>query len=137
MLATIDGVGESRVLSRHQREVRQSDRRWLAIWLASFASSLLGVGMAYALYKATGPHPQVTLLLRQLRHEVRWLIPGLKGKPNAKNESVGLEWSHRRYALLTPASGTLRTATGRHPDDGVPYNPPRAAGDTPTTAAAP
>ena len=94
------GSGGSRSLSRHQREVLQLDRRWLLAWLASFTASLLLIFGAYAAYKVTGPHPQVTLLLRQLRHEVRWLIPGLKGKPNAKNQSVRLETDHLRHAAV-------------------------------------
>lgn len=78
-------TGDSRPLTRHQREVLQIDRRWLVTWLVSFLGSLALFFGAYALYKATGPHPQVTVFLRAVRHEVRWLIPGLKRKPNAKD----------------------------------------------------
>jgi hypothetical protein len=73
----------SRPLTRHEREVLRLDRRWLVTWITSFAGSLALFFGAYAVYKATGPHPQVTVFLRQVRHEARWLIPGLKGKPHA------------------------------------------------------
>jgi hypothetical protein len=79
------GTGGSRTLTRHQREVARIDRRWLLTWLVSFVASLTLFFGAYALYKATGPHPQVQVFLRAVRHEVRWLIPGLKKKPNAKD----------------------------------------------------
>lgn len=80
--------GGSRPLTHHQREVHRIDRRWLITWLASFAASLALFFGLYAIYKATGPHPQVTVFLRAVRHEVRWLIPGLKKKPNARDGGV-------------------------------------------------
>lgn len=67
------------------------DRRWLIAWLGTFLAYLAVFFAAYLVYKATGPHPQMTLFLRQLRHEVRWLIPGLKRKPNAKPGDVRIE----------------------------------------------
>ena len=51
-------------------------------------------------YKATGPHPEVTVFLRALRHEIRWMIPGLKHKPNAKPEAFRLEPDHLRHAAV-------------------------------------
>src|SRR5262245_43866027 len=78
----------SRTLSRHQREVVRVDLRWLVAWLLSFLASLAFVFGLYAIYKATGPHPQVTVFMRHLKHHVRWLIPGLKQKPNARDGGV-------------------------------------------------
>jgi hypothetical protein len=88
--------GRSRTITRHQREVLQVDRRWLMTWMASFVSSLVFVFGLYAIYKATGPHPEVTAFIRGLKHEVRWLIPGLKHKPNARDEGARLETDVRR-----------------------------------------
>ena len=90
----------SRPITRHQREVMHLDRRWLVTWVASFMGSLALFFAAYGVYKATGPHPQVQVLLRAVKHEVRWLIPGLKGKPNARDQAVRLETDHLRYAAV-------------------------------------
>ena len=73
------------------------DRRWLIAWLVTFVGSLAIFFAAYLIYKATGPHPQMTLFLRQIRHEVRWLIPGLKKKPNARQEDVRIEPRRRPH----------------------------------------
>ncbi|HXJ32548.1 MAG TPA: hypothetical protein VMS22_00790 [Candidatus Eisenbacteria bacterium] len=83
----------SRVLTRHQYEVRQIDRRWLVAWIGSFLASLVLFFAIYGVYKATGPHPQVTVLMRHLKHHARWLIPGLKAKPNARDEARLLTFS--------------------------------------------
>lgn len=94
------GLGGLRPITRHQREVFQLDRRWLLTWIASFVASLLLIFAAYGVYKATGPHPEVTLLLRKVRHHVRWLIPGLKRKPNAKDGAVRLQTDDLRHAAV-------------------------------------
>ena len=86
--ASVMGRAGSRPITRHQREVVRIDRRWLLTWIASFALSLGIFAGAYAIYKATGPHPQVRAFIRALKHEARWLIPGLKKKPNAKDKGV-------------------------------------------------
>jgi hypothetical protein len=85
------------------------DRRWLIAWLVTFVGSLSIFFAAYLIYKATGPHPQMTLFLRQIRHEVRWLIPGLKKKPNARPEDVRIE-PHRRHATAAPHARIGQTA---------------------------
>ena len=91
----------SRPVTRHQREVLRIDRRWLFTWLASFFLSLGILAGTYGIYKLTGPHPQFRALLRQLKHEARWLIPGLKGKPNAKDgRDVRLELDDRRFVAV-------------------------------------
>lgn len=66
----------------------QVDRRWLLTWILSFVASLGILSGAYAIYRVTGPHPQIRALIRALKHEARWLIPGLKKKPNAKDGQV-------------------------------------------------
>ena len=95
MLSSVMGRADSRPISRHEREVVRVDRRWLLAWIASFAMSLGLLAGAYAVYKATGPHPQIRAFIRQLKHEARWLIPGLKKKPNAKDKVVRLELPRR------------------------------------------
>jgi hypothetical protein len=97
------GMGGSQTLTRHQREVWQIDRRWLVTWVVSFAASLALFFGAYAIYKATGPHPQVTVFLRAVRHEVRWLIPGLKRKRNPGDPACRRDLDHRRHATAGAA----------------------------------
>lgn len=97
--------GRSRVVTRHQREVLQVDRRWLLTWMVSFAGSLAFVAGLYGVYKVTGPHPEVTALVRGLKHEVRWLIPGLKHKPNAKDEGARLDVDGPRWAVVERSRG--------------------------------
>ena len=58
----------------------RSDTRWLVAWLGIFASMMLLVIGAQQVYRATGPHPEVTAFVRQLKHHSRWLIPFMKGK---------------------------------------------------------
>jgi hypothetical protein len=95
------GMVGSRPVTRHQREVLRVDRRWLLTWLASFFLSLGMLAGAYGIYKATGPHPQFRAFLRQLKHEARWLIPGLKGRPNAKDgRDVRMERDGTRFVAI-------------------------------------
>jgi hypothetical protein len=100
--ATSMGMGGSRPITRHQREVLRIDRRWLVTWMVSFVGSLLLFFGAYAIYKATGPHPQMTVFLRALRHEARWLIPGQKRKPNPNGPGSRLDSEERRAAVDRP-----------------------------------
>jgi hypothetical protein len=94
------GRAGSRPITRHQREVVRVDRWWLLAWIASFTVSIGILFGAYAIYKATGPHPEIRAFIRQLRHEARWLIPGLKKKPNAKDGHVRREIERWYYAAL-------------------------------------
>jgi len=41
---------------------------------------MLLIVAAHQVYRLTGPYPQVTAFIRQLKHHSRWLIPGMKGK---------------------------------------------------------
>jgi hypothetical protein len=68
---------------KHRVEVARADRRWLLAWAAIFVGTLLFLVAAHQIYRLTGPHPEVTVFIRALKHEARWLIPGLKKKPNA------------------------------------------------------
>ena len=95
------GMVGSRPVTRHQREVLRIDRRWLLTWLASFCLSMGILAAAYGVYKVTGPHPEFRAFLRALKHEARWLIPGLKGKPNAKDGGdVRIDVDGRRFVAI-------------------------------------
>jgi hypothetical protein len=72
-------------IGTHRREVERDDRRMLLVWSASFAAVLGLFAAGTQVYRVTGPHPEVTALIRQMKHHARWLIPGLKGAPNAKD----------------------------------------------------
>ncbi len=52
------------------------------IWLGVFAAAILSLLAARQVYHLTGPHPQMTVFIRRLKHHARWLIPGLKGRGN-------------------------------------------------------
>jgi hypothetical protein len=65
----------TRLPSRH--EATRSDVRWLLAAAAVFAATLLLLGLAIAVYQATGPHPGVRWLLKRLRFWARWLLPGV------------------------------------------------------------
>ena len=73
-------VAQATVSRSHRAEVARSDTRWLAAWLGVFAGMMLFVIGAHQVYQATGPHPAVTAIIRQMKHHSRWLIPGMKGK---------------------------------------------------------
>ena len=62
----------------------RSDARWLLVWLAVFAASILGLLAAHQLYRLTGPHPQMTVLIRKVKHYTRLIIPGLKGRKTSQ-----------------------------------------------------
>lgn len=72
-------------IGAHRRDVERDDRRMLILWAASFAAALALFAAATQVYRVTGPHPQVTALIRQLKHQARWLIPGMKSAPNARD----------------------------------------------------
>jgi len=59
---------------RRDTEVARTDRRWLLIAVAVFAGSVGGLFAARAVYQATGPHPQVTLLVRRLKRYANSLL---------------------------------------------------------------
>jgi hypothetical protein len=62
----------------HRDRVARSDARWLLAWGAVFLGAILALLAAHQVYRLTGPHPQVTVFIRRLKHHARWLIPGLK-----------------------------------------------------------
>lgn len=78
---------------KHRVEVARADRRWLMAWAAIFVGTLALLVGAHQLYRMTGPHPEITAAIRSLKHHARWLIPGLKGKPNASG--AALDRGHR------------------------------------------
>lgn len=69
--------------STHRRAVQRQDNRLLLVWGLVFVLMLGGALVLHALYRWTGPHPAVTAAVRRAKHHARWLIPGLKSRPNA------------------------------------------------------
>ena len=67
--------------SRATREVLRTDRRWFLASAAIFGLSIAGFAASVAVYRWTGPHPRVTLLVRRLRAFARWVIPRQKRPP--------------------------------------------------------
>jgi hypothetical protein len=90
--------------SAHRREVARSDRRWLMAWAAIFLAMFGMLAGAHGIYRATGPHPEVTVFLRRVKHHARWLIPGLKGRPNWRGD-VQLRGDRVRHQPGSSASG--------------------------------
>ena len=77
-------VAQAGARSAHRAAVDRSDRRWLLAWTAVFLIACAAILGVYDVYHRTGPHPQMTSFVRRLKHEARWLIPGLKSRPNFK-----------------------------------------------------
>lgn len=69
------------VRTTHEQDAIRSDRRWLVAWAGGFAASIVLLVGVWAVYRATGPHPQIRTFIRQLKHEARWLVPFLKRRP--------------------------------------------------------
>lgn len=90
--------------SAHRREVARSDRRWLLAWTAIFLTMFGLLAGVHAIYRATGPHPEVQVFLRRVKHHARWLIPGLKSRPNWRGDVQLLGDQARRHPG-SPASG--------------------------------
>jgi hypothetical protein len=65
--------------SAHE-EVARSDRRWLLLAAGVFLGACALLGCAIALYRLTGPHPDVTLLVRSVKRVARQLVPGLRSR---------------------------------------------------------
>ena len=64
--------------SRAEREVDEDDRRWLLLIVVVFVLSVGLLAVTYHIYHATGPHPEGTVFLRQVKHVARLVLPGLK-----------------------------------------------------------
>ena len=64
--------------SHAEQEVLEDDRRWLLLVVVVFVLSLGLLALAYYIYHATGPYPEATLFLRQVKHVARLVLPGLK-----------------------------------------------------------
>ncbi len=68
----------------HRQQVRREDARVLLIGMTIFAVLLASAASLHAVYRWTGPHPRMTVLIRKAKHHARWLIPGLKSRPHAR-----------------------------------------------------
>ncbi len=64
--------------ARPRREnVADTDRQWLVLTTVVFALTLGLCFLAYQVYRATAPHPEVTIFLRGVKRMAHRLIPGL------------------------------------------------------------
>ena len=54
--------------------VIRSDRAWFLIFLLVFVLSLGGLFSVRAIYRATGPHPRVTLFVRRVKGYANRLV---------------------------------------------------------------
>lgn len=79
-----DRVALQRSSRKHRAGTARSDIRWLLAWGGVFAAAIVTLLVAHQIYRLTGPHPQMTLLIRMLKHEARTLIPGLKGRRSSQ-----------------------------------------------------
>ena len=73
-------VAVSRTDRRHRDSVARSDARLLLGWLVAFVAAFVLLLAADGLYRLTGPHPQISQLVRDVKHDARWLIPGEKSR---------------------------------------------------------
>lgn len=64
--------------AHRERELVRSDRRWLFVVVAAFVGSVGLLYGAYRIYKATGPHPEVTLFIRRAKYVAHWFLPDLR-----------------------------------------------------------
>ncbi len=80
-------LGPPSSASNHRRATQRDDTRLLLVWLGIFIVLLAGAAGLHALYRWTGPHPQVTAVIRRAKHHARWLIPGLKSRPHARPQA--------------------------------------------------
>lgn len=99
------------VPTAHQRDAVRSDRRWMLAWIGGFMASVVFLVGVWAVYRVTGPHPRVRAVLRQLKHEARWLVPFLKRRP--------AKWYSLRDGTRHPLEPAL---------DGGGHEPSRASG---------
>ena len=90
---------------RHRQGVTRSDVRWLMAWLGVFTLAILLLLAAHQVYRLTGPHPQMTMFMRSLKHYARWLIPGQKSGPRSERAPLPGEPPASHYAGSSEASG--------------------------------
>jgi hypothetical protein len=62
------------VVRKPSERVIRSDLGWFLIVLLVFTISIAGLAGAHAIYRATGPHPQVTVLVRRVKGYANRLI---------------------------------------------------------------
>jgi hypothetical protein len=62
-------------VSRAERELVRSDRRWFLATVTVFAVSTAGLFALYGIYKVTGPHPEIAVLVRRVKGWARRILP--------------------------------------------------------------
>jgi hypothetical protein len=71
-------MGASGRASELGRETKRTDRRWLIHTAIVFTLSVVLLAATYGVYRATGPHPHVRALVRQVMHFAHWLLPDVQ-----------------------------------------------------------
>ena len=66
---------------RKTREVHNADRRWLLAAFAVFGVTATILLVGHWLYRVTGPHPEVTLLLGRVKALSKRLLPRIRRSP--------------------------------------------------------
>lgn len=67
--------------NRTTRETQDVDRRWLLAAVAVFGGTAVVLFVMRWLYRVTGPHPEVTLLVRRVKALARRLLPRIRRSP--------------------------------------------------------
>jgi hypothetical protein len=62
------------VVRKPSERVVRSDRGWFLIFLLVFMLSIGGLFGAHAIYRATGPHPRVTMFMRRVKGYANRLV---------------------------------------------------------------
>ena len=70
--------GLPRDIKRTEHEVARSDRRWFMVAAAVFISSIVLFVGAHQIYRATGPHPEVTVFLQDVKRVAKQFIPRVR-----------------------------------------------------------
>jgi len=66
---------------RATRETQNADRRWLLAAVVVFGTSAGVLLLARWVYRVTGPHPEITLLVRSVKAFARRLLPRIRRSP--------------------------------------------------------
>jgi hypothetical protein len=67
---------------RHKRktddDVARADRRWFLVAAGVFTASIVFLVGAHQVYRATGPHPEVTVFVQDVKRLARRFIPRVR-----------------------------------------------------------
>ena len=69
---------QTRLKRKTDDELARTDRRWFLAAAGVFAGSIMLLGGAYQVYRATGPHPEVTVFVQDVKRMARRFIPRVR-----------------------------------------------------------